>query len=138
MNQSDLDHLEAQARHVPWSEVSIEPDPREVAAIEEEIPQAWNEFDHEALTDQQIQQLYGLTDEELAQKFDIQEGDIEENARQAMTELNINTQQIINERQLDASPNQSDQNRSDLNHSDSNQSTINQSNENTQDIDFGR
>lgn len=112
MSQHDqLAQLEGDMQRIEWDELSLEPDPAEVREIDEELPIEWTSIDYEqAFYDEVEEPTVNLSDAMLNERLYIPEGDIDENARQAIGMLDIDTVALTEEIQLHSpySPNQSE------------------------------
>jgi hypothetical protein len=94
---NDLTELETTVQGMDWKNVSLEPSPEEVQALDRTLPDGWTQtLEQEAEFSQE--ELQALLDAPL----DGPEGDIDENARQAISELDIDVQEIMQE--LDHEP----------------------------------
>jgi len=97
MNQDELHALEATVQAMHWERVSLSPSPTEVQALDQQLPAEWLQpLEREALFTQEE------WDTLLDAPLDIPEGDIDENARQAIKELGLDIQAVIQE--LDHAP----------------------------------
>jgi hypothetical protein len=78
----------------------ITPDPHEVQEIEGAIPDEWKQAPTpEPDRDQVIEHLSQMSDSELARQLDVPEGDIDQNARQAVQEMQLDVQAILQEQE---------------------------------------
>jgi len=87
----DLEAFELAIDQMEWSEVSLEPDPAVVEAIEQEVPGEWLQSleapDLEAAFDQEVlEPLSRMTDEELNTQV-----------REVISELDIDVETIMRE-----------------------------------------
>jgi hypothetical protein len=98
MNQDeDLQALETTVRAMEWETVSFEPSQAEVQALDQQLPAEWVQpLEQEAEFSQD--ELQALMDAPL----DVPEGDIDKNAHQALSELDVDMQAIMQE--LDHAP----------------------------------
>src|SRR6184192_2727300 len=82
--------IEQMVGEMPWETVALEPDPAEVEAIDRQVPPEWTqtlEHDQEQAFDQEVlNPLLTLNDEELQQQV-----------REALTELDINIHEVMQE-----------------------------------------
>lgn len=99
MNQHDSRTLETAIQGMQWEAVALSPSQEEVQVLDQQLPQEWLQllvFDHET----------GFSQEEgnapLHQHIEVLEGDIDKNARQAIKELGIDIEEIMQE--LDHAP----------------------------------
>jgi hypothetical protein len=101
---SPHDQTEQQAQAMHWEQVRLEPDPQETQELDQELPVEWTQEyrDHEAEFDQEVTDKYThMDDKELNNELDIPKGDIDENAHQSLQELDIDTNELSKEIQLD-------------------------------------
>jgi hypothetical protein len=83
----------------------ITPDPAEIAEIDQAIPDEWKQIPTpEQDIDQVIEHLSQMSDSELAKHLDVPEGDIDQNARQAVQDLQLDVQAIVQEPTQPAPP----------------------------------
>ena len=94
--QQALDQLESDVQAMQWEEVSLDPNTTSWEEIEKDLPAEWT-------TELDLREEY--SQEELAElldrPIDVPEGDIDENAEQALQELDINLDTIAAERDTD-------------------------------------
>ncbi len=93
MNQDDLPTLETTMQSMKWETVALEPSPEDVQALDQQLPTEW--LEPPEFTQEELQAL-------LDTPIDAPEGDIDENARQAISELDIDVKEIMQE--LDHAP----------------------------------
>jgi hypothetical protein len=92
-----LDQLEASVEAMQWKHVSLSPEPSEVQALDQQLPAEWTQQLSPEI-DRQEEQDQSLLDMPL----EVPEGDISQNAAQAMSELGIDAQSVMQE--LDQAP----------------------------------
>src|ERR1700730_4561328 len=97
LNQELIERLEADPALGNELGIHLGPNLEEVAQIEQELPPEWSEIAYETELDQQIDDLARMDDQELNSKLEVPEGDIDQNARDAMQELHIDTQALTQE-----------------------------------------
>src|SRR6267378_2396415 len=89
MNE-DQSSIEQTIHDMSWETVTLEPDPAEVEEIDRQVPPEWTqtlEHDQEQAFDQEVlDPLLVLSDEEL-----------QEQVREALTELDINVHEVMQE-----------------------------------------
>ncbi len=92
----DPQDLDAELQAMQWDTVSLEPDPAEVQQLDQELPAEWT---------QTLEPEEEYTPDELADllhaDLDIPEGDIDQNAQQALNELELDRDALAQERDLD-------------------------------------
>lgn len=99
MNQDELHTLEKTVQGMQWETVALSPSQEEVQSLDHQLPQEWVQplvVDHEAEFSQE--EIHALSHAPL----EIPEGDIDQNARQAISELQIDVEEIMQE--LDHAP----------------------------------
>lgn len=96
---NNFDELEAALHDMDWEQVSLEPDSREVEALDQQLPDAWlSSLEREAAFDREIlDPLLTMSDQELQQQLVIPEGDIDQNAHQALAELEFDVEGLLRE-----------------------------------------
>jgi hypothetical protein len=95
MDPEDLQQLETDVQAMEWENVSLEPDPAEVQQLDQELPAEWTQtIEREEYTPEELDDL-------LHTDLDIPEGDIDQNADQALDELDIDLDAIAQEHDLD-------------------------------------
>jgi hypothetical protein len=98
MNPQEFEQLETEVQAMKWENVSLEPDPADVERFDQELPQEWTTLaEPERDTEYTSEELQDL----LNSNLDIPEGDIDQNARQALNELTIDLDTLAQERDLD-------------------------------------
>jgi hypothetical protein len=91
--QQALEQLEADLQAMQWEEVSLDPDAASWQDIEQELPVEWTELEAErAFTQEELQAL-------LDAEIDASEGDIDQNAEQALQELELDLDALVTERE---------------------------------------
>ncbi|QBD80457.1 hypothetical protein EPA93_32590 [Ktedonosporobacter rubrisoli] len=95
MTQDELDALEASVQTIGWERVTLSPSQAEVQALDQQVPPEWLQPLERDFSQEEVQAL-------LQAPLEIPEGDIEENARQALNELGVDVQEIMQE--LDQAP----------------------------------
>jgi hypothetical protein len=98
IDPQDIKQLETEIQAIEWENVSLEPDPTEVERLDQELPTEWThtlepELDAEYTPDE--------LDDLLNSDLDIPPGDIDQNAQDALQELDIDLDAIAQERDLD-------------------------------------
>lgn len=93
--QQTLEQLESDVQAMQWEQVNLAPDAASLEEIEQGLPDEWTQLEAEQ----------GFTQEELQSfldaEIDIPEGDIDQNAEQALQELEIDLDAIAAERDPD-------------------------------------
>lgn len=92
-----LDQLEASVQAMQWEQVSLSPTPSEVQTLDQQLPAEWTQQLSQDI-DRQEAQDRSLLDTSL----EVTEGDISQNAAQAMSELGMDTHALMQE--LDQAP----------------------------------
>src|SRR6266567_9521167 len=99
IDPQDLEQLETDVQGMQWENVSLEPDTADVQQLDQELPAEWTTLAEQPEREEEY------TPEELADLLDTEpelpEGDIDQNADQALQELDLDLQEIAQERDLD-------------------------------------
>lgn len=97
IDPQDLEDLENTVQSMQWETVELEPSADEVQALDQQLPESWlAELEQEqAFGREVLEPLTTMSEQELNSRLDIPEGSIDLNAEQAIEEMGLDVNSIL-------------------------------------------